>query len=220
MDSQENSVFDMRLKHDASMIISGPTQSGKSTFIKRLLRSRSAIFDQPLEQVYWFYGIAQPPLHTELRTLGVRLEEGLPSASSLDKIPEFSIIVLDDLASEMKSNHAVTQLFTRVAHHRHCFIIVVTQNFFEKGPESRTQHLNAQYLVIFKNPRDSLQIRILGSQMYPTKKHLLSTAFLDATRRSHGYLLIDNHQQRDDQLRLRSNILPDELPMKVYMPRL
>lgn len=211
-------IHDMRLRHDASMICSGPTQSGKSTFIRRLLLARANLFDRPLDKVYWYYGIPQPQLHAELREMGAHLEEGLPT-SNFEDIPEYSLIVMDDLASEMKSNKAVTQLFTRVAHHRHCFIILVTQNLFERGSETRTQHLNAQYLVIFKNPRDSLQIGVLGTQMYPHKKHFLTSVFNDATSRQHGYLFIDNHQKRSDQLRLRTNILPDEQPMKVYLPK-
>lgn len=210
--------FDMRLKHDASMIVSGPTQSGKSTFTVKLLEARKFIFDQPLEHMFWYYGIAQSYLHNKLRTMNVHLEEGLPS--NFDRIPKKSIIVIDDLSSEMKTNKAVTQLFTRVAHHNQCFVILITQNLFEKGPELRTQHLNAQYLTLFKNPRDSLQVSVLGMQMYPHRKQFLNAAFNDATSRSHGYLLIDNHQLREEHLRLRTNILPNEQPMKAYIPRL
>lgn len=213
----ESSTFDMRLKHDASMIISGPSGSGKTTFIRKLLNVKDYIFDTPLKKVYWFYGIAQPELHSQLRSMGVLLEEGLPP--NFNFIPPYSIVILDDLGGEMKSNKGVTQLFTRVAHHKHSFIIVVTQNLFEKGSEIRTQHLNAQYLVLFKNPRDSLQIRILGSQMYPHKKNFLTAVFADATSKSYGYLFIDNHQTREDNLRLRTDIFPDELPMKVYLPK-
>ena len=199
------------------MIVSGPPQSGKTTFIRRLLEARGFIFDRPLEHVYWFYGIAQPQLHGDLRSMGVKLEEGLPS--NFDFIPNYSVIILDDLATEIKANKAVTQLFTRVAHHKHCFIIVATQNLFEKGSELRTQHLNAQYLVLFKNPRDKLQVNILGTQMYPGRKHFLNAVFQDATTRLHGYLFINNHQHCLDHLRLRSNILPNELPMKVCMSK-
>ena len=212
-------VEDIRLKHNASMIVCGPTQSGKSTFIKRLLRARGFIFDFPLERVFWYYGIPQPQLHSELRATGVRVEEGLPP-DDFSSIPEYSIVVLDDLASRLKSNKSATELFTQVAHHKHCFIIMVTQNLFEQGTESRTQHLNAQYLVLFKNPRDKMQVKVLGMQMFPGKKNFLTKVFEAATNRFHGYLFIDNHQHCPERLRLRSNILPDEGPMYVYMEKL
>ena len=209
--------LDLRLKHDASMIVSGPTQSGKTTFIQRLIGARGFIFDRALDKVFWYYGVAQPQVHADLRAKGVRMEEGLPP--NFDSIPEFSIIVLDDLAAEIQGSKAVTQLFTRVAHHKHCFVILVLQNLFEKSTQLRTRHLNAQYLVLFKNPRDHLQVSILGRQMYPGRSQFLSAVFEDATRRLHGYLLIDNHQHTPDHLRLRTNILPDELPIKVSLAK-
>ena len=214
---EADEVHDMRLKHDASMIVSGPTQSGKTTFIRNLIKAKTFIFDRPLENVYWFYGIAQPKVHDDLRSMGVRLEEGIPT--NFDFIPPYSFIILDDLGSDIKGNKMVTQLFTRVAHHKHSFVIVATQNLFEKGSEQRTQQLNAQYMVLFKNPRDKLQINVLGMQMYPGRKHFLNDVFQDATARLHGYLLVDNHQHCPEHLRLRTNLLPHELPMRVYSPK-
>lgn len=200
------------------MIVAGPSQSGKTTFVRRLLKYRNELFDSPLPHVYWFYGVYQPELHQQLREEGIRVEEGLPS--SFESVEPYSIIVLDDLMVEIQSSKdTVTTLFTRVAHHRNCFIILITQNLFEKGQGARTRHLNAQYLVLFKNPRDKLQIRILGSQMYPNKKNFLTSVFEAATERPHGYLFIDNHQTTAESMRLRTQILPDEAPMYVYYPR-
>lgn len=153
-----------------------------------------------------------------MQSQGVILEEGLPA--SFENVKPYSIIVLDDLMNEIKSSKGgVTNLFTRTAHHKNCFIILITQNLFQKSPEARTQHLNAQYLVLFKNPRDSLQVRILGSQMYPGRKHFLTSVFQDATMRPHGYLLIDNHQKTQDDVRLRTHIFQEEIPMRIYRPR-
>lgn len=211
-------VEDLRLKHNGTMIISGPTQSGKSTFIKRLIRARGFIFDLPLDRVYWYYGIVQPELHTELRSMGVRLEEGLPS-DNFSSVLEYSMIVLDDLSAKLKSNKIATELFTQVAHHKHCFIIMVNQNAFEQGTESRTQQLNAMYRVLFKNPSDKLQVQILSNRMFPGKNNFLSKVFEAATKRVHGYLFIDNHQRCPEHLRLRTNILPDEIPMYAFQEK-
>ncbi len=212
-------TFDARFRHNGSMILAGPSQSGKTTFILKLLRHRHLLFDIPLKRVYWYYGVYQPEVHQRLQAESETvLQEGLPA--SFDQVQPYSLIVLDDLMREIKSaKDSVTNLFTRIAHHKNCFVILVTQNLFQGGVDSRTQHLNAQYLVLFKNPRDSLQVRILNTQMFPGKKNYLTSVFEDATSRPHGYLLIDNHQETSDQIRLRSKIFQEEAPMLVYQPR-
>ena len=82
--------------------------------------------------------------------------------------------------------------------------------------------LNAQYMVIFKNPRDAAQISHLGRQMFPSRNgsKFLSEAFVDATSRPYGYLFIDLKADTDERLRVRTNIFPDDDgPHYVYLPK-
>ena len=61
------------------------------------------------------------------------------------------------------------------------------------------------------------QIQIIGSQMFPEQPKLLPKANKDAVdAKPHGYLMIDLRQETPDALRIRSHILPHELPMVVY----
>jgi len=50
----------------------------------------------------------------------------------------------------------------------------------------------------------------LARQVYPVNSNSLYKAYLDATRRPHGYLLLDLSQERDDRLRFRTDIFPTE----------
>lgn len=213
----EKNIYDVRFKHNACMMVAGPSYAGKTVFLDKLIQHRHILFDEPLKNVYWFYGVEQPLFHRKLREEGIILEEGLPK--SFEAIKPYSMIIMDDLMSEIPHSKAVTSLFTRIAHHRHCFVIMVTQNMFSKDPHSRTQHLNTQYLVTFKNPRDSLQIRTLGSQMFPGKKGFLPAVFENATAQPHSYLLIDSHQETNDAVRLRSRIFLNETPMIAYQQK-
>jgi hypothetical protein len=125
---------------------------------------------------------------------------------------------LDDLMWESRSSIQVGNLFTRVAHHRHCFIIHITQNLFQGGSMARTQSLNAHYFVLFKNPRDRLQVTYLGRQIYPQQQDFFLSSFEDATKRDHGYLLIDLGPTTWEKLRLRTNILVQDKQYLVYTP--
>jgi len=89
--------YDFTLRDGSSMVVSGPTMCGKSTFVHSLLQDKS-IFSNLPERVYWFYG----QVTDELKTKDYILREGLPD--SFEDIPANSIIVLDDLMQEAKDS--------------------------------------------------------------------------------------------------------------------
>ena len=70
--------------------------------------------------------------------------------------------------------------------------------------------LNAHYLVLFKNPRDVTQIATLARQMYVGRSKFLVEVFNKATTKPFGYLLIDLKADTPQDIRVRTNIFPDE----------
>ena len=191
------------------MVVSGPTMCGKSTFVHGLLGDKQ-IFSTPPDRVYWFYG----QVTDDLKDKDYILKEGLPD--TFTDIPSNSIIVLDDLMHETKDHPGVTNLFTKLVHHKHLFVINITQNFFLRTNEIRTRRLNSQYLVLFKNPSDATQVAVIGRQMFPQHPSFLSYVYSSATKHPHGYIFIDLRQETDDDLRIRSRILKREFPMHIY----
>ena len=93
-----------------------------------------------------------------------------------------------------------------------------SDNDFPPRRQSRTTSLNSRYMIVFKNPRDSLGVSTLACQMYPHSTNFLLHSFQDATKRPHGYLLLDLHQLTPENMRLRTNILPGEKQI-VYVKR-
>ena len=63
------------------------------------------------------------------------------------------------------------------------------QNLFHQGKGSRNISLNSHYLVLFKNPRDKLQILTLAKQMYPGQTDFFLNQYEEAVKRPFGYLL-------------------------------
>ena len=141
----------------------------------------------------------------------VELMEGFPdNLSDMDRGHDHSLVVLDDLMSQCSNGQRVADLFTRGSHHRGISVLYLTQNLFLLGKLSRTISLNSHYLVIFRNPRNSLDISTLAKQMFPGRTDYLMESFRDATSRPYGYLVIDCHQLTPENMRLRTNILPGE----------
>ena len=78
-----------------------------------------------------------------------------------------NLIVFDDQMTDASKDKRIVNLFTRGSHHRNLSVIYIVQNLFHQGKGSRSISLNSHYLVLFKNPRDKLQILTLAKQLNP-----------------------------------------------------
>jgi hypothetical protein len=105
----------------------------------------------------------------------------------------------------------ISDLFTKVSHHRNLSIIYIVQNFFHQGKEMRKICLNAHYIMLFKSPRYKQQISMLARQVNPGKVQEFMKSYEDATSRPHGFLMLDLKPTTDDQQRLKTNVLPGEI---------
>jgi hypothetical protein len=204
-------TYDLRLVNSSSMIVAGPTQAGKTTFVHELLNLRHLIFKEPITSIYWVCN--EYPKYDVRRD--VEYIVGLPT-DGFDFVRRNSIVVIDDLMMEAKDSSAITNLFTKVTHHLNCFVIYITQNYFTSTCEDVTRRRNVQYVVLFKNPADVSQIRTIGQKMFPTEPRFLTSTYTNAVSRPHGYLLLDLRQETPDILRVRSNILLHQFPMMAY----
>ena len=128
-----------------------------------------------------------------------------------------NLLILDDQMSKVGDTKELADLFTKGSHHRNLTIIYIVQNLFDKGKSMRTGSLNAQYLILFKSPRDKTIIQHLGNQMFPKNTKFLVEAFDDATQVPYRYFLIDLRQETPENMRIRSNIFPNEQEA-VYVP--
>lgn len=208
--------MDIRFELGNSLMICGPSKSGKTSWVLKLIECRSLLFKDEINKLYWYYTIWQPA-YEKLRTLGVILKNDISEDGLEDNIEPQSMIVLDDLVKETENSCAVTALFTRLVHHKNLFLIYITQNFYHQSREARMRHLNSHYIVFFKNPRDKTQLSILARQMFPGRSvREFVIMFEEVTKRAHGYLLIDLRQDTSAEVRLRTNIFPDEYPPLVY----
>jgi hypothetical protein len=210
--------IDAAIRVPCNILISGPSQSGKTTFVKSLLLNRNLMFSSPFTKMTWCYGEYQP-VYEELQRVipGLTFVEGLPKDLHESFQPsECNLVVLDDLMDQC--NNQVTQLFTRGSHHRNLTVIFLVQNLFFKSKECRTISLNTHYMVLFKNPRDMSQVHHLAHQMYPGKSKFLKEVYEECTRAPHGYLFVDFRQETPEKHRLRTGILPEQ-QQYVYLPK-
>ena len=116
-----------------------------------------------------------------------------------------NLIVFDDQMIDTCKDKPIVNLFTRGSHHRNLSVIYIVQNLFHQGKGSRSISLNSHYLVLFKNPRDKLQILTLAKQMYPGQTDFFLNQYEEAVKRPFGYPLIDQKTTTQDNCRLQTN---------------
>ncbi len=201
-------------RHPSTILIAGPTGSGKTEFLVKLLTQRGI---EPFpERIIWIYSEWQDAYERIKKRLGVA-EKKLEFVKDFDDSLYDSLdrrvrnlVVLDDQMEnrDMQRNggSGLAKFFTQGSHHRNLTIVYIVQNLFHQSRAMRTVSLNSHYLVLFKNPRDKLQIRSLAMQMYPMNVEFLVRAYEDATKVPYGYLVIDLRPDTSDELRVRSNI--------------
>ncbi len=198
--------MDGQLHHPFTCIVAGPTGSGKSSWITKLISNAAKLVSPPIEKIIWCYSEWQP-LYDQYKGK-IEFHEGVPTENELAPIHVRKLIVIDDLTET--ANATVAQLFTRKSHHWNTSVIYVTQNLFDKNKYNRTISINAHYIVCFKNPRDSASIQYLARQMFCGHAPFMIEAYKNATRDAYGYLFIDARQETPDEYRLRTNIFPGE----------
>ena len=174
--------------------------------------------DRAFDRILLYYSMWQDTY----KSLGDNIEfyEGLPNPTdySNDK-DRAKLLILDDLLIEASDCNDILNLFTKGSHHGNSSVFFTTQNLFHKGKNHRDISLNSNYLVLLKNPRDKSQIRHLAHQLSPEKPLFVQEAYMDATNKPHGYLLVDLKQSTPEVLRYRTNIFPHEaLHQTVYLP--
>jgi hypothetical protein len=108
------------LKHPFTGIVSGPTGSEETYFIRELLKHKPS--DVILEEVLWCYVEWQPMY----RDIQATFHEGL--LAMLPSDGKIRLVIVDDLMREADSR--VVDLFTKGSHHRNISVFFITQNLF------------------------------------------------------------------------------------------
>ena len=143
-----SSIPDLTFKHPFTCMLAGPSQSGKSTLLAKILENNQHLFTPaPTKIVYcyarWSEGFNQlkqisPP---------ITFHEGLPDIDQFS-VHDNNVIILDDLMIQVEKDSTMLELFTTDSHHKNISVFLITQNLFSQGKYSRTISLNCQYLVI------------------------------------------------------------------------
>ena len=199
-----------------NFMVVGPTNSGKTTFVRDLLLNWNDVCTTKVDRIYVFYEkwqenyeqlkLAYPQKMVFIHELKEGFAKMLTQENHLNKI-----CVFDDQMTALSENQNrvdMEKLFITSRHNR-LSLIYISHNLFYK--EQRSISLNATYFVIFSNPRDISQIGYLARRMYSVRKvtDKFFKVYHQATSKKFGYLFIDYRPNTKHEFRLLSDIFGD-----------
>ena len=183
-------TYDLRLKVPFSCLIVGKSKSGKTTLLLDILSQwRSYTTDENGEyekRIFWIYGTENGKdfhklneiIHTNYKTYGedVKIPKieyfkgDLKNAAVIERItsiPEKSIVILDDLMTEMVKSESISNVLTRESHHKKWNVFLLWQDMYPQQQFAKTISLQCDYKYIFRDPPRQDRLRTLCLQMFP-----------------------------------------------------
>jgi len=115
----------------------GMTGSGKTVWVKSLLKQAQEVIHLPPERVVWCYSQWQPAYMELLVTIpNVEFVKGIPSDLETDSffdINKRNLMVIDYQMENAGGDKRTVNLFTRSFHRRNLSVIYIVQNVFRQG---------------------------------------------------------------------------------------
>ena len=180
----------------------GPSETGKSQFIYNWLEIGT--FQPKFDKIYFFYQHSQPVydvMQKEFENLefvqGVKFE----FIDSLKNIGTNYLLIFDDSCEENCNSKNFVDIAT-AGRHRVFNTIYIKHNLFHQSKLGRDVELQNTHIVLFKSPRDVMQVTALSTQLG------LGSELVDWYRDAKSVLfghLIDLSPLTDDRLRYCTN---------------
>lgn len=228
IDAQMFDNKDLKLHLPFGCLISGPSSSGKSTFIYKLIDQANMLIEPSPKSILYCFGEYTPminALHRRAETAVLQVHAGVPSDNVIQALPKPALVILDDLLYSIDDRY-LAELFTKKSHHQNFGIVLVSQELFHR--KLRVVRQNSMYIVLLRAPNAALAIRNLGVQLFPRQLDFFIDAYRQATREKYSYLFIDLHPASDPALRLRTNIFTtlgnddddkQQNPLIIFLPK-
>jgi len=217
--------FDVRFKTPFNMMVVGPSSSGKTTWVKNLLKLKTQLLSNPPAKTFLFFNMPQA-IYGEMKDEGLidEIYDNRTSFPTYDTLQAMvhpykdaggSLLIFDDMLTNL--NVDFERVFLNMSHHENASVVLMSQNMFYKDKVYRTMSLNTHYIILMKNDRDKQQVSILAKQVCPSNSDFVVSSYSKATRHPWSYLVCDFRSDSPPTIRFRSKIFPHELPMSVYL---
>ena len=210
---------DLKFQTPCSICVSGPSQSGKSQWILKLIKNRDLLFTERFHELYYCIpeNVSHNPNHKfeEIKKSypSARICYGLPDVTKLNLNFDNTskLLIIDDLMTEFLASFQMVKLLSVEVHHCNITTIFTLHNLFVPSKFGRTITRNINYKVLFSNRLDLKEIRNVSLQI-SNQPNFLSESFDFLNKEfsnEPAYIVIDGHiKSKLKNLFVRSQIFP------------
>ena len=207
-----NKLFSIKNRVFTSLV--GPSETGKSQLIYNWLKIGT--FQPKFAKIYFFYQHSQPlynVMQNEIENLESVQGVNFEFIDLLKNNGTKYLLIIDDSCEEICNSKAFVDTATNGRPRGLC-TIYIKHNLFHQSKLGRDVELQNTHIVLFKSPRDVMQVTTLSTQLGLGSE--LVDWYRDATSVPFGHLLIDLPPRTDDRLRYCTN--SGSVPSKFYSP--
>ena len=211
-------VGDLKLIHPFSLIIAGPTSSGKSTLLFQILDNLHQNTDPAIEQVVFIYGVYQEVYKNYPK---IFFTDNFDYMDFKPTVP--TVLVLDDVMSVVNNSQKLEELFTRGVHHNKLSVVLTLQNLFYKGSVMKTLRDNSMYIALTRHIQDVSKLDTFARQLESKNSNYFKDSYHEAVSKKYGYLMCDLHphsELRDGPFKIKYRSLVHQPEGQIlYLPK-
>lgn len=222
-------TVDLRLKSPSCIIVTGGSNSGKSTLIEQLLHQHEACFERPIEELHWVYAKYADDQSMFARLTDTFTAQGIPiyfhEGFPAEQISSNSLftksrdchkcVIFDDVCQSPKNIPALFDIWNILSHHQNFTAILVVQNLSGIKPNERsclsTLLRSTTYLVLFSSRRILPIVRSLGVSFFPgeSKRVIDPLKYLLKEQKPYSYLVIDFSTEQEELVVREGGLIPN-----------
>ena len=208
--------FDIRLKENFKLFICGPSRCGKTFFVSDLIENIHSFARKPPDTIVYVYSVWQAKFDEigNIVTYFIQDDDKIEENIKIRCEDSSSLVIFDDMINSSSLPY-LAKLFTVDARHMNMSVVFLTQRMFVNNEYFRQISQNCDFFCVFKNPRNSSEIRTLSQQLTPGDMKLIDI-YQEATKDPFSYLFINLTQECKDQVKYLSHLFNNESCVRCY----
>ena len=197
---------------------SGPSRCGKTFFVSDLIENIKLISKNPPEKILYIFKKYQEKYDEMNVDYFIEDSPGSDIEESISKYAQgqSTLVIFDDLISST-SLPKISDMFTVSGRHSSLSLVFLSQRMFVNNDHIRTISTNSDYIVIFKNPQNRMEINNLSRRITPENGALVPI-YDYATKDPFSYLMINLTQECNENVKFLSHLFNRDGEVCAYKP--